>query len=481
MLFRFDNSYTQLPISLFSSAQPDQVDRPSIAVFNEALAKDLNLNVTTHSEDEIAAYLSGRSIPEGAQPIAQAYAGHQFGGFNKLGDGRAILLGEHITSNGSRVDVQLKGSGITAYSRRGDGKATLSAMLREYLISEAMFALDIPTTRSLAVVKTGEDIQREATFPGAVLTRIASSHIRVGTFEYVRNYLSQDVLKIFTEYTIQRHYSELLQKDNTALALLEKVLHQQVDLIVHWMRVGFIHGVMNTDNMSIAGETIDYGPCAFMNAYHPDTVFSSIDLQGRYAFGNQPSIALWNLYRFAETLLPLIDENTDIAVEKAAAVLKTYQSVMDEKWLRMMANKLGVLDVQKEDISLFSELLNWMMEHKADYTNTFIALSTSSYKEESAFRNEAFESWVSKWENRIGASNGLPQVSRILMQNTNPAYIPRNHKVESALYNAQANDDYKEFYALLAVLSDPYNYDNMDRNFQTLPAQEGTYKTYCGT
>jgi uncharacterized protein YdiU (UPF0061 family) len=482
MLFQFDNSYLQLPEGLFALVPPTEVSKPKVVIFNSALADELGLTIKGIPEQLLAGYFSGNIIIKGSQPIAQAYAGHQFGYFNKLGDGRAILLGEHITPNGKRFDVQLKGAGVTPYSRNGDGRATLSSMLREYVISEAMFFLGIPTTRSLAVISTGETVRREDEFPGAVLTRIASSHIRVGMFEYVRQFHSKEILQQFTNYTIQRHYPELTTSENPPLDFLKKVMNNQISLIVEWMRVGFIHGVMNTDNMSIAGETIDYGPCAFMNTYVANRTFSSIDHQGRYAFDNQPNIALWNLTRLAEALLPIIDENKETAIEKAKGILQLFSLQFNEKWLYMMRKKIGIADIQEEDVVLIDRLLNWMQLNKADYTNTFIQLSVPTFGNSGIYQQEDFINWLNDWKKRINAINGLPAESLKLMQQSNPAYIPRNHLVEETLQQAQENNNYKQLYELLSVLSNPYHYLEMNALFQQLAEQdEETYKTYCGT
>jgi uncharacterized protein YdiU (UPF0061 family) len=480
MLLNFDNTYLKLNQGLFFAIDPSEVNNPILALFNTALANQLGLDIKGISEQLLAEYFSGNKLITGSQPIAQAYAGHQFGHFNKLGDGRAILLGEHITPKGDRFDVQLKGSGITPYSRRGDGRATLSSMLREYVISESMFYLGIPTTRSLAVIHTGENIYREGALPGAVLTRIAASHIRVGTFQYVRNFHSKEVLQEFTTYTIQRHYPELLSAENSALALLKKVMEVQIKLIVDWMRVGFIHGVMNTDNMSISGETIDYGPCAFMNAYNPSTVFSSIDTQGRYAFGNQPDIALWNITRLAEALLPVIDENTEVAIEKATRILETYSIQFNEAWLNMMCKKIGITDVKEGDALLVSRLLDWMNENKADYTNTFIQLSVPDFSKSEIYQQSTFVVWLADWKKRIKAEKEIPVASLKLMQTSNPVYIPRNQIVEAALKQAQEKGDLTAFNELLEVLSKPYNYKEMNPLFQN-GVEDNDYKTYCGT
>lgn len=482
MPFRFDNSYLQLAPELFSLVNPTVVGNPQVIIFNTPLAKELGLQEDQLEKIKLENVLAGNEILPESQPIAQAYAGHQFGHFNMLGDGRAILLGEHISPNGQRFDIQLKGAGSTPYSRRGDGKASTSAMLREYIISEAMHFLNIPTTRSLAVVSTGEQIYRESIVPGAVLTRIAASHIRVGTFEYVSNFQSKATLKQFTDYTIKRHYPALLDQKEPALALLDQVLEQQIDLIVNWLRVGFIHGVMNTDNMSIACETIDYGPCAFMNSYNPDTVFSSIDHQGRYAFANQPKIAVWNLTRFAESLLPLFDENPTLAIEKANQVLRKFQSSFESKWLQMMGQKLGIVEVNKDDETLISNLLAWMFANKADYTNTFIELSVPNFNTASIYQEAPFLTWLKAWKTRIKAEKELPLASKILLQKSNPAFIPRNHLVESALSQAQDNKELTAFKDLLAILATPYDYSVIAPKYQTpFLGDEGLYKTYCGT
>ena len=482
MPFKFDNTYLTQNKSLYTEVAPTEVGDPIVAIFNNALANQLGLDIKGLEEQILADYFSGNKLITGSQPIAQAYAGHQFGYFNTLGDGRAILLGEHITPNGKRFDIQLKGSGSTPYSRRGDGRATLSSMLREYIISEAMFFLGIPTTRSLAVIRTGENIYRESALPGAVLTRIAASHIRVGTFEYVSSFHSKEILHQFTTYTIQRHYPEIISAENPALALLKKVMENQIKLIVDWMRVGFIHGVMNTDNMSIAGETIDYGPCAFMNVYDPATVFSSIDTGGRYAFAKQPEIALWNITRLAEALLALIDDNQEKAIEKATSILQTFSIQFNEIYVGMMRKKLGMTDAQVGDDKIISSLLDWMHHNKADYTNTFIQLSVPDFSTSEIYQQQAFIIWLADWKKRIKVENGIPKASLELMQKSNPVYIPRNHNVEAALKQAQKKGDLTLFNELLQLLSKPYNYKEMNPLFQSVPEQhDDSYKTYCGT
>ncbi|MFN9110972.1 MAG: protein adenylyltransferase SelO, partial [Bacteroidota bacterium] len=366
--WNIDNSYSNLPERLFSHVHPQQIDNPSLVLYNQALGNELGLKISRESNEILAELFSGKKLPPNSKPIAQAYAGHQFGHFNMLGDGRALLIGEQITPDNKRYDIQLKGSGLTPYSRRGDGQATLSAMLREYLYSEAMHGLGIATTRSLAVVKTGEEVVRQELHEGAILTRVASSHIRVGTFEYAAHLQGKDTLRALFDYTIERHYPHLKEKENPALALLTEVMQRQIALITEWMRVGFIHGVMNTDNMSIACETIDYGPCAFMNTYHPDTVFSSIDTKGRYAYGNQPAIAHWNIGCLASALLELIDDNQDTAVEKAKALLQTFPELFRKEWYQILGRKTGLIDPDDTEKRMIDELLEIMKIHQADYT-----------------------------------------------------------------------------------------------------------------
>lgn len=481
--WNFDNSYTKLQPKLYSFQIPETAPEPTLALWNDAVAKQLGLNFSEIDDSTKAQLFSGNKIPDGAQSIAQAYAGHQFGHFTMLGDGRAILLGEQINKQGQRYDIQLKGSGQTPYSRRGDGKATLYAMLREYITSEAMHALGIPTSRSLAIVSTGEKVYREFAHDGAVLTRVALSHIRVGTFEYVKHFLTSDDLETFTNYVIERHYPELKNTNNKALALLIAVMDKQIDLIVNWMRVGFIHGVMNTDNMSIAGETIDYGPCAFMNAYNPSTVFSSIDTNGRYAYGNQPAIAQWNLACFAGTLLPIINANEEDAVQQVREVLSSFVEKYQIKWLAMMCGKLGLEQIEHEDNILIEELLQWMQENKADYTYTFAQLRTEKIEENSIYSSEVFKKWLEKWQNRILSNSGGMQQAQKIMSSYNPFYIPRNHLVENTLTAAAYQHDYNAFHELLKVLSNPYHLqENYNPNVM-IPAKavDETYNTYCGT
>ena len=478
--WNWDHTYRNLPEQLFSLQQPGPVREPSLQLWNDKLAADLGLSFLTDQEEEITAIFSGNKVPEGALPLAQAYAGQQIGYYNILGDGRAILLGEQLTPANQRVDIQLKGSGRTPYSRRGDGRATLSSMLREYIISEAMYHLGIPSTRSLAVVSTGEQVYRQPIQDGAVLTRIAASHIRVGTFEYVLQQGSTEDLQAFLDYVIGRHYPALKEAENPAIALLEKVIEQQIHLVTEWMRVGFIHGVMNTDNVSIAGETIDYGPCAFMNAYDPKTVFSSIDRDGRYAFGNQPKIAHWNMVVFAGTLLPLISDNEEEAASKARAVLDDFPRRFGDRYYRMLLRKLGITQIQVGDKILVDELLYLLEHHAADYTNFFVSLSTEQFPEEPLYTSAAFEAWHESWKRRLSETGGM-ELAKAVMQANNPAFIPRNHMVEAALQSA-VNGDYDPFHVMLAQAATPYNYDVHAAALQAVPAGfDSNYQTFCGT
>ena len=378
--WRFDNTYSKLPDTMMSRLAPIPVKKPELLILNQPLSKKLGLDFSTTKEENLALIFAGNLLPEGSETIAQAYAGHQFGHFTMLGDGRAIVIGEHLSKSNERFDIQFKGSGKTPFSRRGDGRAALSPMLREYIISEGMHGLRIPTTRSLAVVKTGEDVMRESPLPGAILTRVAASHIRVGTFQYITTTEDEKNLKTLVNYTIDRHYPNIKNSKTAALDLLKIVIAKQAELVTNWMRVGFIHGVMNTDNMAISGETIDYGPCAFMDIYDPQTVFSSIDEQGRYAYFNQPGITKWNLARFAECLVPLIDNDKDKAIKIATETINSFSDIYKKKWLQMMRNKLGLLGEDLKDESLIIDLLTWMHQNKADYTNTFCILMNENIK-----------------------------------------------------------------------------------------------------
>lgn len=476
-----ENSYAELPEVFYARASPTPVDKPGLVVFNEGLADALGMEVAGLSSDQLAALFAGNALPDGATPIAQAYAGHQFGHFTMLGDGRAHLIGEQITTDGRRVDIQLKGSGQTPYSRRGDGRAVLGPMLREYLVSEAMHALGIPTTRALAVAATGEAVQRETLLPGAVLTRVAASHLRVGTFEFASAQRDAALLNALLDYTIQRHDPDLQDAGNRALALLERVIARQADLIVQWMRVGFVHGVMNTDNMTLSGETIDLGPCAFMDAYDPATVFSSIDHAGRYAFGNQPAIAQWNLIKLAEALLPIIDDDLEQAVGKAQESLKAFALRYQDQWLAMMRGKLGLSGTEGGDEQLITDLLEWMRQNKADYTNTFFDLSSAGKPTGSIYASDAFTDWHDRWRGRLELDAEPIDAIVQRMRRMNPAVIPRNHQVEEALQAATAGD-LGPFRKLHRALSDPYNNREALAAYQVAPGPDAcAYQTFCGT
>jgi uncharacterized protein YdiU (UPF0061 family) len=477
--WHFDNSYSKLSKTFKEDIKPTPVHEPELVILNEELAKNLNLNFSGIDKKKLAEIFSGNSLPDGTNSIAQAYAGHQFGHFTMLGDGRAVLLGEHLVNKNQRFDIQFKGSGRTSFSRGGDGRAALGPMLREYIISEAINALNIPTTRSLAVVKTGEKVVRENLLNGAILTRVASSHIRVGTFQYIAATQNLEDLNTLINYTIDRHYPEIQSSKNKALDLLGLVMERQCQLVINWMRVGFIHGVMNTDNMAISGETIDYGPCAFMDQYDPKTVFSSIDKFGRYAFSNQPPITKWNLARFAECLIPLIDKNEDSAIKIATDLIDNFQNIYEEKWLNMMRDKLGLFGEDKNDIILINKLLDWMKNNNADYTNTFCHLMGVKIDDE-VYINDDFKSWTNEWEKRLKLNNSSEKHLE-LMKKTNPVVIPRNQKVEEALADADKGN-LETMNKLLKVLSNPYSDQENINEFQK-PATIGNekYQTFCGT
>ena len=477
--WHFDNTYSKLSDTFKEKVKPTPVHSPELVVLNDRLAKDLTLDFSKVEKKDLSQIFSGNTLPEGSSTLAQAYAGHQFGHFTMLGDGRAVLLGEHLVNNTNRFDVQFKGSGRTSFSRSGDGRAVLGPMLREYIISEAIHSLKIPTTRSLAVVKTGEKIVRENLLPGAILTRVASSHIRVGTFQYIAAKQNINDLNTLVDYTINRHYPEIKSSKNKALDLLNLVMERQCKLVVNWMRVGFIHGVMNTDNMAISGETIDYGPCAFMDNYNPKTVFSSIDKFGRYSFSNQPPITKWNLSRFAECLIPLIDNNEDKAIQLATEAIDNFQNIYEEKWLNMMRDKLGLFGKTKDDKKLIDDLLTWMEKNKADYTNTFCYLMNISIGNSSLYDDKEFINWSNNWKNRIFINNNSKDKSIELMKKTNPIIIPRNHKVEEAL-KAANETDLEVMNRLLSNLDNPYSEQKDIEDYQ-LPSNNEGYQTFCGT
>lgn len=482
MPFNFNNTYIQLPEEFYSKIKPHKVKDAQLVFFNEELAEKLNLNTSYHPE-ELAQIFSGNKVLEKSALIAQAYSGHQFGHFTLLGDGRALLLGEHLTEAGKRFDIQLKGSGITPYSRRGDGKGTLSSMLREFIFSEAMYALGIPSTRSLAVVATGEAVMRDKVHEGGILTRVAQSHIRIGTFQHAQYFMTNKEQKTLLDYSINRHYPELESSSNKALALIEMVIEKQIHLIVEWLRVGFIHGVMNTDNMLISGETIDYGPCAFLNSYTPNKAFSSIDHQGRYAFDQQASIALWNISRFAESLLPLIDKDQNTAINKAQELLMQFQKKFQEKYLIMMGQKLGFNKIEAKDYSIIKSLLNWMEKHQADYTNTFIHLMNETIINEVIYHEESFIAWKKDWKTRLLAINGNKESQAALMHKNNPIYIPRNYLVEEALSQISHNNNPEPLNKLINKVTNPYKIENIETHYIQAPKEsyDNNYQTFCGT
>jgi uncharacterized protein YdiU (UPF0061 family) len=478
--WHFDNTYSKLSDTFREQIEPIPVLNPELIILNEKLAYELDLNFSKMGRNEISKILSGNSLPNGTNSIAQAYAGHQFGHFTMLGDGRAVLIGEHKTKSNKRYDIQFKGSGKTAFSRNGDGRAALGPMLREYIISEAMNALNIPTTRSLAVVKTGEDIQRETSLQGAILTRIASSHIRVGTFQYIAARQKKNELKTLVDYTVDRHYPEIKNSNNQAIDLLNLLIERQCNLVVNWMRVGFIHGVMNTDNMTISGETIDYGPCAFMDIYDPKTVFSSIDQMGRYAYCNQPAITKWNLARFAECLVPLIDQDQEKAIKMATEIINSFEKKYEEKWMNMMRDKLGLFGLDNKDKFLILDLLTWMHEKKADYTNTFCYLMNITPTKDKLYEENDFVNWKKRWEERLIKNDNTKKKSIELMRNNNPLVIPRNHKVEEALKAAEHNN-LKPFNNLFEILSKPYTEQKGINDYQSPSISNVKYQTFCGT
>ncbi|MFC5759315.1 protein adenylyltransferase SelO [Rhizobium sp. GCM10022189] len=487
--FSFDNSYARLPPHFFARQAPTQVAEPWLIKLNETLAEELGLDVEILKR-EGAAIFSGNRVPDGAEPLAMAYAGHQFGQFVPLlGDGRAILLGEVIDRSGKRRDIQLKGAGQTPFSRRGDGRAALGPVLREYIVSEAMSALGIPATRALAAVLTGEGVRREEILPGAVFARVAASHIRVGTFQYLAATGDEDGVKVLADHVIERHYPALKAAENPYLALYEAVCDRQAALIARWLQVGFIHGVMNTDNMAISGETIDFGPCAFMDSYDPMTVFSSIDQHGRYAYANQPGIGQWNLARLGEALLPLIDPDRDKAIEQANAVIKAYGERFHAFWLQGMRGKIGLASAEDGDLELVQALLALMQAQGADFTLAFRRLSALAGDPEaeaafvSSFREPAAAvEWLAQWRERLARDAQAPGERAAAMKRVNPAFIARNHRVEQAIEAAVEDGDFSLFEALLAVLSKPYEEQPAFAAYMDPPKpEERVLQTFCGT
>jgi len=473
--WKWDHSYARLPPLFHEASVPHPVRKPEIVILNRQFAAALGLDAEVLNHRRSADIFAGNQVPEHARPLAQAYAGHQYGHFTELGDGRAILLGEHIAPDGRRWDVQLKGSGRTRFSRGGDGRAALGPMLREYLISEAMAALGIPTTRSLAVAVTGEDVMRDGPLPGAVLTRVAASHIRIGTFQWAAAHEDEDALRALLVYTAARHFPEIDPDDSRAFFIA--AMERQAALVVEWMRVGFVHGVMNTDNVALSGETIDYGPCAFIDVFDPDAVFSSIDRGGRYAFGNQPSITRWNFARLAEALLPLFADDRTEAVEFANAALGGFESMFRTRWLAMMRAKCGFLTEEVGDEVLIQDLLDWMQAVGADYTRTFRHLAEPDGP---PFDDESPREWQARWRERIARQAQAPDVIRAAMCAANPVVIPRNHHVEHALASACAGD-LGVFHKLLEAVSNPYREPSDPAHAVGPPPNTPKQVTYCGT
>jgi uncharacterized protein YdiU (UPF0061 family) len=488
--FPFDNTYARLPDRFYARVEPEAVTAPRLIRLNRDLAQQLCLDPDRLSSLEGAELLSGNRVPDAAEPIAMAYAGHQFGNFvPQLGDGRAILLGEVIDRNGIRRDIQLKGSGPTPFSRRGDGRAALGPVLREYLVSEAMAALGLPTTRALAAVLTGETVIRETQLPGAVLTRVASSHVRIGTFQFFAARQDVEGLRLLADYVISRHYPQAAGSNQPYRALLDHVIAAQADLIARWLHIGFIHGVMNTDNMSVAGETIDYGPCAFMDAYDPATVFSSIDRQGRYAYGNQPRIGLWNLTRLAETLLPLLSQDDEKAAAEANEALEAFPGRFEAAYHAGLRRKLGLLTEHDEDPALAGDLLKAMAENQADFTLTFRRLSDAAAGPEGdeAVRNLfinplAYDAWAARWRERLSLETGDGAGRQAAMRAANPAFIARNHRVEAVIHAAVERNDFAPFEELLMVLSNPYEDQPALAHYSEPPEpHQRVHRTFCGT
>jgi uncharacterized protein YdiU (UPF0061 family) len=486
-LFAFDNSYVRELRGLYEPWQAASAPAPRLLVLNDQLAAELGVDPDALSAAEGVGVLAGNVTPDGAAPVAQAYAGHQFGGFSpRLGDGRALLLGEVLDVHGRRRDLHLKGSGRTPFARGGDGRAVVGPMLREYVVGEAMHALAIPTTRALAVVATGEQVARETLLPGAVLTRVAASHLRVGTFEYAAARRDPELLRRLADYAIARHHPDAAEAENRYLACLASVVDAQASLVARWMLVGFVHGVMNTDNMTISGETIDYGPCAFMDAFDPATVFSSIDHGGRYAYGEQPPIAQWNLARLAEALLPLVDAEMRAAVAAATDVLESFPGRFDAYWRRGMRAKLGLTDRAREDGALIDDLLTLLDAQRVDYTSCFRALSSAVRGDPARVRSlfadpSAFDAWATRWRADLASQSREPEAIAEAMDRANPAYIPRNHKVEEALAAATAGD-LQPFRRLLDVLAEPFDERRgLEEYAASAPPSFGAYRTFCGT
>lgn len=479
--FNFDNSYINLPKEFYSHVNLKPVKSPKLVILNNNLASSLGLSLEFLKSPKGISILSGNTKADDGVYISQAYAGHQFGHFTMLGDGRALLIGEQITPSNQRFDIQLKGSGRTPFSRGGDGRAVLGPMLREYIISEAMHGLKIPTTRSLSVISTGEDVYRDEIKQGAILTRVASSHIRFGTFEFASYFLDKDKLKQLADYTIKRHFPFISDEQNKYVSLLEEVIKLQASLVAKWQCVGFIHGVLNTDNMSICGETIDYGPCAFMDTYDPKTVFSSIDTEGRYSYQNQVAMVSWNLCRFAETLLPLISDDEDKAIDIAQDCLAKFTDLAISNLISGMCSKIGIFEPDSNDESLLNGLLDMMKKYKEDYTNTFLALTFKDFPKSRMFMTDEFSVWYKKYQDRIKSQGKSKEEVFNLMKNSNPAVIPRNHRVEEALAAAE-NGDFSVMNNLLKALANPFEHSDFQKEYsKPAPKSQCDYKTYCGT
>ena len=479
--FNFDNSYINLPKEFYSHVNLKPVKSPKLVILNNNLASSLGLSLEFLKSPKGISILSGNTKADDGAYISQAYAGHQFGHFTMLGDGRALLIGEQITPSNQRFDIQLKGSGRTPFSRGGDGRAVLGPMLREYIISEAMHGLKIPTTRSLSVISTGEDVYRDEIKQGAILTRVASSHIRFGTFEFASYFLDKDKLKQLADYTIKRHFPFIFDEQNKYVSLLEEVIKLQASLVAKWQCVGFIHGVLNTDNMSICGETIDYGPCAFMDTYDPKTVFSSIDTEGRYSYQNQVAMVSWNLCRFAETLLPLISDDEDKAIDIAQDCLAKFTDLAISNLISGMCSKIGIFEPDSNDESLLNGLLDMMKKYKEDYTNTFLALTFKDFPKSRMFVTDEFSVWYKKYQDRIKSQGKSKEEVFNLMKNSNPAVIPRNHRVEEALAAAE-NGDFSVMNNLLKALANPFEHSDFQKEYsKPAPKSQCDYKTYCGT
>ena len=487
----FANTYARLPERFFARLDPTPVSSPSLIKLNNRLVDNLGIDPNHLRTVEGVQILSGNQVPKGAEPLSMAYAGHQFGNWvPQLGDGRAILLGEVIGRDGIRRDLQLKGAGRTPFSRMGDGRSVLGPVLREYVVSEAMHSLGVPTTRALGAISTGDKVKRERLFPGAILARVARSHVRVGTFQFFAARQDKDALRLLADYVIARHFPEECPQSRPYHGLLKAVVKRQADLLARWQLVGFIHGVMNTDNTSVSGETIDYGPCAFMDSYHPETVYSSIDETGRYAYSNQPGIAYWNLGCFAQTLLPLFGEDVDVAISQAEEILGIYPALFEKAYLSGLRSKIGLLKERDGDRELVQDLLDRMAKNAADYTLTFRTLSDlrgpgsgSDEPVRSLFKNPSdFDNWVLRWRHRLAMENINDVQRQAAMKLVNPAYIPRNHLVEEAINAATIGEDFSYFDKLLTVLSSPYQELPGSEKFAASPRpEEVVLATYCGT